>query len=50
MNCLNIDSISLSMYEKKEVDFINKHINDSILFSLDENIKLYKEDEIINLN
>ena len=45
--CLNSDYISLSN-EKKEMNFIDGHINDFIFFSLNENVKLYKDEEIIN--
>ena len=46
--CLNIDSLIISN-EKKEVDFATDHINDTIFFSFDKNIQLYKDKEIINL-
>ena len=46
--CLNVDSLIISN-EKKEVDFTTNHINDKIFFYFDNNIQLYKDKEIINL-
>ena len=46
--CLNVDSLIISN-EKKEVDFTTNHINDKIFFFFDNNIQLYKDKEIINL-
>jgi hypothetical protein len=47
-NCLNIEPIILSNETKKEISF-NKS-DYYIIFSLDENIKLYKNSEIISPN